>query len=525
MEPSCIHHNLIPGTTRLFSDYLYDFDRVANFYGSHFSDAQALIRSVEGLDYPRARRERMVTALRAQNSDSAALAKLAQPGTVAVVTGQQVGLFSGPAYTIFKALTAVKLAEHLKQQGVAAVPVFWLATQDHDLAEVDHAWVFDQNATPAKIAVTNSVSNGGPVGNVELGDLPIAELRNALGELPFADDVVARVRRAYQPGATFGSAFRSLLQDILKDFGLLCLDPLALDIREVATDFLSATIERVPDLVSALQRRDKELVDAGYHAQVLVEQDTSLLFLLNEGKRTAIRWKDGRFTAKDRSYTAPELRAIANQLSPNALLRPVMQDYLLPTAAYVGGPAETAYLAQSQVLYNNLLGRMPVIFPRNSFTLLDGRAAKLLDRYELRVTDLLEHYEKVKSSMAAKLVPVELTDEFTGLRSGVADSLSKLQSKLAGFDPTLDAAAKKSAAKILYQIDKLGRKTARETMQRDERAGRDAEYLSNLVYPHRHLQERFYSIVPFLAKHGLDLPKRLLSEIQLACPHHMVRTV
>src|SRR5690242_14491372 len=286
MEPSCVHHNLLPGTSELFSNYLYDFDRVSQFYPSHFSDAEALSRSVEKASkYPEWRREHMVAALRRQNGDSAALSQLARPGTVAVVTGQQVGLFSGPTYTVFKALTAVKLAEHLKQQGMPAVPIFWLATQDHDLAEVDHAWVFDQNATPAKITVANSVANGGPVGNVELADLPISELRNALGELPFADDILGKIEAAYRPGATFGSAFRSFLKDLLKDFGLLYIDPLEPDVREIAADFLRDTISRVPELIAALRVRDKELIDAGYHAQVLVEQDTSLLFLLNEGKR------------------------------------------------------------------------------------------------------------------------------------------------------------------------------------------------------------------------------------------------
>ncbi|MBV9441564.1 MAG: bacillithiol biosynthesis BshC, partial [Acidobacteriaceae bacterium] len=176
------------------------------------------------------------------------------------------------------------------------------------------------------------------------------------------------------------------------------------------------------------------------------------------------------------------------------------------------------------VLYDRLLGRMPVIFPRNSFTLLDARAMKLFDGYGLHVSDMLDHQEKVKSRIAAKLVPAGLTQEFESLRSGVSSAFTKLRSNLMHFDPSLGAAAGKSEAKIRYQIEKLGRKTAREAMQRDERAARDASYLTNLVYPHRRLQERFYSIVPFLAKHGLDLPQRILVESQLACPDHMIRT-
>ncbi len=216
--------------------------------------------------------------------------------------------------------------------------------------------------------------------------------------------------------------------------------------------------------------------------------------------------------------------AMAAQLSPNALLRPVMQDYLLPTASYVAGPAEIAYFAQGAALYEKLLGRMPVIYPRNSFTLLDARASKLLTRYGLRVPDLLDHHENVKGALAAKLVPPALSEQIKTAQTSASQALAQLQGGLLQFDPTLEAAARKSTAKITYQFAKLERKIARETMRRDERATKDAQYLVNLIYPQRHLQERFYSILPFLAKHGLDLPQQLLSQIQLSCPDHMLRT-
>ena len=138
-----------------------------------------------------------------------------------MVTGQQVGFLSGPAYTVFKALTAVKLAAFLNEHGTPAVPIFWLATEDHDLAEVDHAWVFNQELTPTKIGIANTAVNGGPVGDVVLSDVPTAELRTALGDLPFAEDVMRRVEKAYRPGATLGSAFRTLVEEILSGLGLL----------------------------------------------------------------------------------------------------------------------------------------------------------------------------------------------------------------------------------------------------------------------------------------------------------------
>jgi bacillithiol synthase len=523
MQPSCVRQDQIPGTSAFFADYLYQFDKVSAFFPYSSWQGDGVDSTAASVSFPAARRAQIVAALAAQNDNSAALEKLARPDTVAIITGQQVGFLLGPAYTIFKALTAVKLAEHLNEQGISAVPIFWLATEDHDLAEVDHAWVFNQEATASKVSLAASVVNGGPVGDVVLNEVPLAELRVALGDLPFAEDVMTQVAASYRAGATLGSAFRKLLEQVLKGLGLLYLDPLAAPVRDVAAPFLSEAVQRLPDLLSALRVRNAKIAAAGYHTQVHVDADTSLFFLLKNGRRLPIRWKDGRFISRDTSYSPAELAALANQLSPNALLRPVMQDYLLPTAAYIAGPSETAYFAQSAVLYEKLLGRMPVIYPRNSFTLLDARASKLLTRYELRVPNLLDHHEQVKGLIASRLVPPALSDQMKAAQTSVSQSLTRLQGGLLDFDRTLEAAARKSTSKISYQFAKLERKIARETMRRDERATKDADYLLNLIYPQRHLQERFYSILPFLAKHGLDLPQQLLGQIQLSCPDHMLR--
>jgi bacillithiol biosynthesis cysteine-adding enzyme BshC len=523
MQSSCVRQDQIPGTSALFADYLYQFDKLSAFFPYSSWQPDGVGSAASSLQFPAERRAKIVAALAAQNNNSAALNKLAEPNTAAVVTGQQVGFLLGPAYTIFKALTAVRLAAHLNEQGIPAVPVFWLATEDHDLAEVDHAWVFNQEATPAKISLANSVVNGGPVGDVVLNEIPLAELRAALGDLPFADDVIKQVAACYQPGVTLGGAFRKLLEETLKGLGLLFLDPLAAPIREIAAPFLSEAVQRVPELLAALRTRNAAITKAGYHTQVHIDDDSSLFFLLKNGRRWPVRWKDGRFITRDGSYSLLEMSAKAGQLSPNALLRPVMQDYLLPTASYVAGPAEIAYFAQGAVLYEKLLGRMPVIYPRNSFTLLDARASKLLTRYGLQVPDLLDQHENVKGVLAARLVPPALNEQIKTAQTAASQALAQLQGSLLHFDPTLEASAAKSMAKIGYQFAKLERKIARETMRRDEHATKDAQYLVNLIYPQRHLQERFYSILPFLAKHGLDLPGQLLTQIQLSCADHMLR--
>jgi uncharacterized protein YllA (UPF0747 family) len=287
-----------------------------------------------------------------------------------------------------------------------------------------------------------------------------------------------------------------------------------------------------PTLVSALRDRDRltekllernrQLEAAGYHAQVHIEQKTSLVFLLEGDRRITLRRQNGDFVTKDRRYSVDELIDRAEHLSPNALLRPVVQDYVLPTVAYVGGPAELAYMAQSQVVYEDLLGRMPVMLSRSSFTLLDARAVKLMERYALTVPSLLRGEDATRELIAQKLVPQSLLRQFAQIQNDTGQALDRLKTDLTAFDPTLAAAADKARAKILYQLAKTERKAAREALKRDQRAGAEAGYLSGLVYPDKHLQERLYSILPFLAQHGMPLIDTLYEHVRLDCPDHKV---
>jgi uncharacterized protein YllA (UPF0747 family) len=197
-------------------------------------------------------------------------------------------------------------------------------------------------------------------------------------------------------------------------------------------------------------------------------------------------------------------------------------DYLMPTVATVLGPAETAYMAQSQVLYHALLGRTPVMVPRAGFTVLDARAAKLMARYSLELNDILEGEEALAARIAAKLVPPALDRSLATAERETEAVLDRLRPGVGAFDATLGAALEKSRAKILYQLGKIRRKTARESARRDQRAAVETAHLTNLVYPHRRLQERFYSILPFLARHGLDLIGRLYENVQVDRPDHRI---
>jgi bacillithiol biosynthesis cysteine-adding enzyme BshC len=506
---------------------VYHFDRVRQFYTYAPFDPASYADAASQIQLSPERRAALVSALRIQNGDSELLDRLAEPGTVAVVTGQQVGLFSGPAYTIYKALTAVKIARDLTARGLSAVPIFWLATEDHDYPEVNHCWTFGPPHQPIEIKAPDYPADiaGRPVGEVAIGRYPTEELRRSLEGFPFGEELAEIVEQSYRQGVSFGAAFGALLKRLLPAHELLHIDPMLPAVRELAAPTIRAALSHAQELTQALLERNQGLIANGYHAQVHLEENTSLVFLLESGRRIALKRKGDEYAANGQRFSTAELMERASSLSPNALLRPVAQDSILPTVAYIGGPAELAYLAQSQVLYHRLLGRSPVSVPRSGFTLFDHRSAKLMERYHIRLQDFFHGEDLLRERVAAALIPPSVAAAMADTKAGTAEAIERLSGALERFDPTLVAALATNRRKIEYQLSRMERKIRLETLRRDERAGREASYLCGLIYPHKHLQERLYSIVPFLAKHGLDLVDCIYENIQLDCPDHRLLTV
>src|ERR1035437_5036682 len=364
MHCTCVRQTDLPHTTRLAADVFYHPDRVTAFYRHPLRDLGSFQAAAKEIEFSDDKRAALVAALRLQNPDGPSLQRLAQPGTVAVVTGQQVGLFSGPAYTAYKALHAARLAEWLTSEGVPAVPIFWLATEDHDFAEVNHTWVFGADHRPSKLEMRRSAGPQ-PVGDIALVAPPVDGLRDALHGLPFGEEVAALAEETYRGGSTMGRSFGELLRRLLSKFDILQVDPLQPAFRQLAVPALRAAVHAAPELNAGVQARNQELVSAGYHAQVHVEDQTSFFFLLENGKRLTLRRHGTEYVLNGRRFAAAELADRAESISPNALLRPVVQDSVLPTVACIMGPGEMAYMAQSEVIYRTILGRMPVAVPRS----------------------------------------------------------------------------------------------------------------------------------------------------------------
>jgi bacillithiol synthase len=343
--------------------------------------------------------------------------------------------------------------------------------------------------------------------------------------LPQGDEVAAIVEESYRPGATMGQAFGQLLRRLLADFDILQVDPMLPAFRELAAPVLRRALDCAPELTADLLARNRELTTAGYHAQVHMEEHTSLFFLLENGKRLTLHRQGLDYIQNGRRLSTEELKDRAASLSPNALLRPVAQDFMLPTAVYVGGPAELAYLAQSEVIYRSLLGRMPVAEPRGSFTLADEHHWKLMQRYNLTLPDFFHGEEALRERVAATLSPPSVAQAARDTTASVAGAVGRLRAEMMAFDPTLARAVERSERKIRYQLEKIARKAGREALRRNSRAARDAASLYGLIYPEQRQQERLYSILPFVAQHGMKLFDDIFEAVQLDCPDHRLVVV
>jgi len=512
MDFRVLSFSQVPHQPKLFLEYLDHFEKVKSFYG-HPPTMGAVTRVTRKLDYPEDRRAEVTSILREQNLALGAGAKTLsnldrlEKGAVAVVSGQQVGLFSGPAYSIYKALTAVQIAAELTRDGIPAVPVFWMATEDHDLDEVRHSTWFDQ-AKLTRFELPAGVETERPVGRILLGAQiePLVQEAAELLANQGSDLLAQYLIESYRPEETYGSAFGKLFARLFAQQGLILMDPLDRRLHKVAAPLYQHALAERDALNEKLLQRGKELEYAGFEATVKVTSKSTLLFSLKDGARQVITASNQEFQAGHRTWPREELVHLTHRepenFSPNALLRPVVQDYLLPTVASIAGPTEIAYLAQAEVVYQQLVGRMPVVLPRAGFTLVDAKASKLLRKYELEVEEVWAGSQDLRHKMEKKSVTGSLAKDFERDQKQIAEMLTKLGEKIEALDPTLKNTVEKAREGIEFHLDKLRRKAG---MALDQKAGLLAaheQHLESLLNPHKMLQERELSLLPFLARWG-----------------------
>jgi len=538
LKAHCLPFSQIPHSSRLFTDFLSYSPNIQTFYPRSPFIQDWLKQEATSISYDSTRRERVSAILERQNKGFGAsdktltnIARL-RNGACAVVTGQQVGLFGGPTFAIYKALTAVKLAEEASATGVEAVPVFWLATYDHDLAEVNHVSLPGNDGLLQTLATTSHGVSGAQVSAIRFQDeiTPVVEQAVAL----LGDNEIAQfLRDSYCPGESLGTAFARLYARLFSDSGVILLDASDPELSRVTEPIYRAAIERTVELNSALLDRGHALESAGYHQQVKVTESSVLLFTTRDGARTPISVHRNGDTAEFRvdgeaaeklsqSDLLEQISAHPEQFSPNVLLRPIVEDYLLPTLLYTGGAAEAAYFGQAGVVYQALLGRVTPIVPRFSATLVEPKMQRLLEKHALAITDIFNGPEALRKEIAAKNLPDDLQAAFEAARQSLESNFSVVSEKLERLDRTLVDAADTCRSKMQHQLEKLYSQAARAESQKGELVSRHAQLLSDAIYPEKGLQERTIGGLYFVARYGRDLLHQLHETIHSDCHDHQI---
>ena len=532
----------IPHQTRLFLDYVKDPVALRQYYPAAVRFHHELPQRVpEVLSAYRVDRNAVCEALATMNERWGAgeptrknIELLRESDCIAVVSGQQAGLFTGPLYTVYKALSAVKLAGCLQQRGTKAVPVFWIAAEDHDFVEVAKAEFIGRDCQLKSVEVSTALHHEGqPVGRVVL-DESVDEVIDQLFELlpasEFAADMKALVKNAWQPGRGYADCFAMMMTSLLGRYGLIFLDPLDPALKKLAAPLYSEAARRAPEIAAAIETRSAELEKAGYHAQVLASANSFPLFLHDEdgARHAVVRVESGKYRAKDiqQEYTADELAALAQEqperFSPNVTLRAVVQDYLLPTIAYLGGAAEIAYFAQTAEVYRVLERPATPILPRSSLTMIERHTGRTLERYGLTLADFFEGLEPVIKRVVEEHLGADTAKLFSKAEQNVNLELDRLRHELEGVDPTLASALDTGRKKINYQLDGLRTRFVRAQMTRDEAAHRQLQRASDQIYPNKDLQERHINITSLLARHGSYVIEWIFNAIILGSDEHQL---
>jgi bacillithiol biosynthesis cysteine-adding enzyme BshC len=532
----------IPHQSRLFLDYIKDPVALRKFYPSAVRFHHELQQRVpEALAAYQIDRNKLADALAAMNRRWAApeetlnnINLLREADTVAVVSGQQAGLFTGPLYTIYKAVSAVKLAGCLRQRGTKAVPVFWIAAEDHDFIEVAKAEIIGRDCQLKHVEVSTDLHREGqPVGRVVLDDsinAIVDELFELLPNSEFAEDMKALVKNAWQPGRGYVDSFATMMTSLLGRYGLIFLDPLDAEMKKLAAPLYSAAVRRAPEIATAIEQRSRELESDGYHAQVLATANSFPLFLHDDegARRALVRVENGKYQAKDtgQQYSIEELAELAlnepQRFSPNVTLRAVVQDYLLPTLAYHGGAAEIAYFAQTAEVYRVLERPATPILPRSSLTMVERHSGRVLERYGLTLADFFEGLEPVTKRVVEEHLGANTARHFTDAEQNVNQELDRLKRELQAMDPTLADALETGRKKIQYQLDGLRTRFVRAQMTRDEAAHRQLQRAADQLYPNKDLQERHINITSLLARHGTYVIEWIYNAINLGSNDHQV---
>jgi bacillithiol biosynthesis cysteine-adding enzyme BshC len=522
--------------SRLFRDYVAGSSAIRPFFDDTSWEPGALTAAAaRAAEHPRERgaaSAALVVQQRSRGAERAAerAAELRRPESVAIVTGQQACLFGGPLFVAYKALATLRVAAELEAQtNTPVVPIFWVASDDHDFAEIRTVSVLDRagQVRPLRYSPRQEPS-GQPACEIRLDETIVTlldELGAMLPESPFRHDVLELLGSCYHPGASLSEAFARLLAALFPELVVLEASDPAL--KRLLLPVLSRELLEDSPTSRLAAEAGQALVAAGYHQQVPVREGFFNLFWLRDGERRALALRDhvievrGSGTRLGIDDAVKALETDPAAFSPGALLRPLAQDYLLPTAAYVGGPSEIAYHAQIVPSYRHFEIPRPLLFPRPGLTLVEPGPARALEAEGLRLRDLETDPESLLSRWAQEAYP-EVEAAFSRARGRLETELKGVEETLAGLDPTLRAAASGARGRALHQIAALQEKATRALKKRDQARADRLHRSHDALFPGGGLQERGLGLPGLLARHGLGALKRVRLEMDTWARGHQV---
>jgi len=524
----------------LAADYASNFPHVAALYAGDPSSRDAWAAAIaRAQQYPRRRTDvAAVIAAQQERRDApqearAAGALLADATTVAVVTGQQAGVFGGPLFTLLKAVTAIQLARRTAEEHrVPTVALFWVDAEDHDWDEVRSTTALDAQMVPRTVSLPTQEGAGHlPIAALTLDERVSAtteELRAALARTDFTDWVIERARDAWRPGAGMSHAFARWLEGLLGPHGLIVFESADPAAKPFVADLFARELQFPGRTAALAAEAGRMLSERGHQPQVVPQPDNVALFRL-DGTGTPIRRQGDALVVGDRSYAPSQLAAEAvdhpERFSPNVLLRPVVQDTLFPTICYVAGPSELAYLGQLRGVYEHFGVPMPLMYPRASATLVDSATRRFLSKYDVKIEDLRPQDESALNKLLEAQLPAGVEQALTEADAAMRRAMERVIEVIPAVDPTLAGAAKTTLGKMEHDLRALHGKVIQAAKRRDETLRRQFNRAQAQIFPLGHPQERTLGMIFFLNRYGPALVDRLMEELPLEMGQHWLITI
>ncbi|HOV99465.1 MAG TPA: bacillithiol biosynthesis cysteine-adding enzyme BshC [Bacteroidota bacterium] len=529
------------GLSKLFVHYVTDYNSVEPFYNGDFRDPAAWQSLFDIIASRPIERTKLVQILLNQNRNFqcgvrtlANIDLLLNDTTFAVVTGQQVGICGGPLYTLYKILTTLLLSEQLSQQfpNFNFVPVFWLESEDHDIDEATTLSLITKSSEfvtlKYELQKAQGQKNIGSVGALTFDDTIqkfLTDMESTVLPTEFSHSVFELLHNAYSPEMTFTRGFVHLYNVLLENSGIIFFDPRDRTAKQLMKPIFSKELLEQPKTCQ-LVISQSELLEHNYHAQVK-PRAVNLFLNYNNGRYPIEPKDDGFFLRNTRQqYSSDELLSLLESnpelFSPNVVLRPICQDALFPTIAYVAGPSEIAYFAQFKPVYSHFGIPMPLIFPRASVTIMEERPKEILQKYNLSFIDIFKEKEFLKKQIVEQISDFKIEELFTNTAGTIEESLSSLKDGIEKIDPTLVPALSHTIERMLHSLSILKGKIYSAQDRQHETALRQLDRAITMLLPDSTLQERKINITYFLNKYGLEFVRWIQHEMEIDKFKHQI---